>query len=135
MKHKTYNHWKVNIYVKEVEDRFPPAEVAIVTNPPNVPWVVGVPKDVFAVTFVPAEKRESVSVAVPSLAIKLPKSILIVPEPTDVVGKVNPENSKVWAVANADILISELNTLALLTSVAVRVVFVLPLDVLNLEIL
>ena len=21
MKHKTYNHWKVNIYVKEVEDK------------------------------------------------------------------------------------------------------------------
>ena len=48
-----------------------------------------------AVTLVPEEKRESTSVAVPSLPIQLPKSTVIVPEPIELVGKANPVNSSV----------------------------------------
>ena len=39
-------------------------------------------------------KKRSVSVAVPSLPIQLPKSTVIVPEPIELVGKANPVNSK-----------------------------------------
>ena len=57
----------------------------------------------------------------------------MLPEPTEDVGKANPENSKVWGVANETILKSELNSFAFPVSLIDMLAAVLELTVLNLD--
>ena len=93
----------VPVTVKLVDDKSPPSE-RIVIVPFKEECEIGVPSEEPDVTDA-FEKSESLSVEAP--LNHWPKSIVIVPDPVELVGKLKPENSSVCEVARLVMLRSE----------------------------